>query len=72
MAVLHHVEWGDPGAPALVCLHGVNAHARRFRRLAERLGGRFRVVAVREGYYAQPAEDALVLSTAVESPGTGW
>lgn len=46
MAVLHHVEWGDPGAPALVCLHGVNAHARRFRRLAERLGGRFRVVAV--------------------------
>ena len=33
----------------------------------------FRVVGVREGYYSQPVEDALVLSTAVvESPGRGW
>jgi lipase len=33
-------------APALVCLHGVNAHGRRFRRLAdERLAARFRVLA---------------------------
>jgi lipase len=23
-------EWGDPGAPPLVCLHGVSAHGRRF------------------------------------------
>lgn len=46
MAVLHHVEWGDPDAPVVVCLHGVNAHARRFRRLGERLAPRFRVVAV--------------------------
>ena len=28
-------EWGDPSAPPVVCLHGVNAHGRRFRRLAE-------------------------------------
>ena len=32
----------------------------------------FRVVAVRADYYAQPVEDALVLSTAVESPGSRW
>ena len=39
-------EWGDPSAPPVVCLHGVNAHGRRFRRLAEdRLAPRFRVLA---------------------------
>ena len=44
--MLHVREWGDPDAPALVCLHGVVAHGGRFRRLAEeRLASRFRVVA---------------------------
>jgi len=39
-------EWGDPDAPPVVCLHGVNAHGRRFRRLGEeRLASRYRVVA---------------------------
>jgi lipase len=39
-------EWGDRSAPSIVCLHGVNAHGRRFRKLAEeRLAGRFRVLA---------------------------
>jgi lipase len=43
---LHLHEWGDPAAPALVCLHGVSAHGRRFRKLAEeRLGTRYHVVA---------------------------
>ena len=43
---LHLHEWGDSDAPALVCLHGVSAHGRRFRRLAEeRLAKRFRVLA---------------------------
>src|SRR5438105_14975174 len=43
---LHLHEWGDPEAPAVVCLHGVNAHGRRWRRLAEeRLADRFRVLA---------------------------
>lgn len=32
----------------------------------------FQVVGVRAGYYTQPAEDALVLSTPVESPESGW
>lgn len=38
-------EWGDRASPPVVCLHGVNAHGRRFRRLAEdRLASRFRVL----------------------------
>jgi lipase len=43
---LHVHEWGDPAAPPVVCLHGLNAHGRRFRRIAEeRLERRFRVLA---------------------------
>ena len=44
--LLHLHEWGDPDAPPVVCLHGVSAHGRRFRRLAEeRLAARRRVLA---------------------------
>ncbi len=44
--LLHVHEWGDSGAPPVLCLHGVMAHGRRFRRLAEeRLARRFRVLA---------------------------
>lgn len=39
-------EWGEPGRPALVCLHGVTSHARHFTQLAERLADRFHVVAL--------------------------
>lgn len=39
-------EWGNPDARPVVCLHGVSAHGRRFRRLAEeRLARSFRVLA---------------------------
>ena len=39
-------EWGDPEAPPVVCVHGVNAHGRRFRKLAEeRLADGSRVLA---------------------------
>src|SRR5919204_2414307 len=39
-------EWGDADAPPVVFLHGVTAHGRFFRRLAEeRLARRFRVLA---------------------------
>lgn len=37
MAVLAIQEWGDPAGAPVLCLHGVTAHAGRFRRLAERL-----------------------------------
>lgn len=43
---LHVHAWGAEGAPRLVCLHGVTAHGRRFRKLAEeRLADRYRVLA---------------------------
>ena len=43
---LHLHRWGDPAAPPVVCLHGVNAHGRRFRKLAEeRLADRYCVLA---------------------------
>jgi lipase len=43
---LHVYEWGDRDAPPVVCVHGVSAHGRRFRKLAEeRLASRFRVLA---------------------------
>jgi lipase len=39
-------EWGDAGAKPVICIHGVNAHGRRFRKLAEeRLAARYRVLA---------------------------
>jgi lipase len=43
---LHRHEWSDSSLPTLLCLHGVQAHGARFRRLAEeRLAARFHVVA---------------------------
>jgi lipase len=43
---LHVHEWGDPAAPTVVCVHGVSAHGRRYRRLAEeRLASRFHLLA---------------------------
>jgi lipase len=43
---LHVHEWGAPDAPPVVCVHGVSAHGRRFRKLAEeRLASRWRVLA---------------------------
>jgi len=38
-------EWGEEGMPALVCLHGVTSHGRHFAKFAERLAGRFHVIA---------------------------
>ena len=43
---LARYEWGDPGLPSLVCLHGVTSHGRHFEQLAERLSDRFHVVAL--------------------------
>ena len=44
---LHVREWGDPAAPAVVCVHGVQAFGGRFSRLAEeRLADRYHVIAV--------------------------
>jgi lipase len=44
---LHVRDWGDPDAPPVICVHGVQAFGGRFRRLAEeRLADRFHVIAV--------------------------
>jgi lipase len=37
-------EWGEPGSPRVVCLHGVTSHGRHFAKLAEELPG-FHVLA---------------------------
>ncbi len=44
--LLHLHEWGDRSAPPLICLHGISAHGRRFRKLVEeQLASRFHVLA---------------------------
>jgi lipase len=42
---LHVHEWGEPGAPPVLCLHGIGGHGERFRRLAEERLPSFRVLA---------------------------
>ena len=37
-------QWGEPGSPRVVCLHGVTSHGRHFAKLAESLPG-FHVLA---------------------------
>ena len=44
--LLHEHAWGPESGPPVVCLHGVNAHGLRFRRLAERLADRYHVRAL--------------------------
>ena len=42
---LHLHEWGDPGAPPVVCLHGVTGRGALFERLAVEALPEFRVLA---------------------------
>lgn len=44
MSTLAFEEWGDPGAPRVICLHGVTRHGGSFAKLAEALEG-FHVLA---------------------------
>lgn len=37
-------EWGDPGAPPVVCVHGLTRNGRDFDALAAALSGSFRVI----------------------------
>jgi ribosomal-protein-alanine N-acetyltransferase len=61
-------------AAYLLGVRRATLEVRRSNLAAQRLyaAAGFRVVGVRDGYYSQPAEDALVLSTAVESPVRRW
>ena len=78
-------EWGERGAPVLVCLHGVTSHGRHFARLAERLAPRFHVVALDQRghghstweppwHLEQYVEDTIVALSHAGLPdaGCGW
>jgi pimeloyl-ACP methyl ester carboxylesterase len=39
-----YVEWGSPGSPLVICVHGLTRQGRDFDRLAEHLAGEFRVI----------------------------
>src|SRR5438067_2118312 len=43
---LHHLEWGDPASPALVCIHGLGGNGHAFDGLARRMCDRYRVIAI--------------------------
>src|SRR4029450_820605 len=43
---LHYLDWGNPGAPPVVCVHGYTSSAQAFNALARRLLERYHVVAL--------------------------
>ena len=43
---LHYLDWGNRGAPAVICVHGFRGNGHAFDGPARRLSGRFRVIAV--------------------------
>ncbi len=43
---LHYVDWGEPGQPPVLLLHGGSAHARWWDFVAPHLAGRYRCVAL--------------------------
>lgn len=43
---LHYLDWGNPGAPPIVCVHGYTSSAQAFNALARRLLERYHVVAL--------------------------
>jgi lipase len=60
-------EWGERGAPVVVCLHGITGHGRHFAQLAGRLADRFHVVALDlRGHGGSPFEPPWNLEQHVE------
>jgi len=43
---LHYVDWGNPSAPPLILLHGIDRLARTFDRVAPHFAGRYHVIAM--------------------------
>jgi len=43
---LHHLDWGNAGAPALVMVHGVRLHAHVWNDFARRMAHRYHVIAL--------------------------
>jgi len=42
---LHYVDWGNPGAPHMLMIHGGRDHCRNWDWVVERLGDRYHIVA---------------------------
>jgi esterase len=42
---LHYLDWGNPGAPPVVCVHGYTSSAQAFNALARRFNSRYHFVA---------------------------
>ncbi len=42
---VHYLDWGNPGAPPIVCVHGYTSSAQAFNALARRLHSRYHLVA---------------------------
>lgn len=43
---LHYLDWGNPGAPTVVCVHGFRGNAHSFDGMARRFADRLHVIAV--------------------------
>jgi pimeloyl-ACP methyl ester carboxylesterase len=43
---VHYLDWGNPGAPPVVCVHGYTSSAQAFNALARRLHDRYHFVAM--------------------------
>ncbi len=43
---LHHLTWGDPGLPALICVHGLRGNAHFYDNFAQRFADRYHVISL--------------------------
>ena len=60
-------EWGEPGAPRVLCLHGVTSHGRHFARLAEALPGLHVVAPDLLGHGSSPYEPPWSIAAHLEA-----
>lgn len=80
-----YAEWGAPGAPVVVCVHGLTRNGRDFDPLARALAGRFRVLCpdlpgrgcsdwLENASLYQPASYVVALSHLLAAVGApvGW
>lgn len=52
---LHHLEWGEPGRPALVLVHGSRLHAHVWDHFARRFADRYHIVAIDQRGHGESA-----------------
>jgi len=43
---LHHLGWGNPGLPALICVHGLRGNAHFYDNFAQRFADRYHVISL--------------------------